>query len=58
MKKENKVKIVLAGKYSDFKDCYLSVIKAAESASWKLGVQIEIVLANPRNLDSTTDPLF
>jgi CTP synthase (UTP-ammonia lyase) len=38
MKLENKVKIVIAGKYSDFKDCYLSVIKATESASWKLGI--------------------
>ena len=55
LKLAKKITIAIVGKYTDFQDCYLSVIKALESASWKVGVQLDIVMVKAELLEREVD---
>ena len=46
--------IVLVGKYTDFQDCYLSMVKALESASVAIHMKLKIQFIDPHKLE----PLF
>lgn len=39
---QKETKIVLVGKYTDFQDCYLSMVKALESAA--IAIHIKLII--------------